>query len=140
EEAKMIAADAALQADKCLQDGAAILWPGKIRGEREIEQVGVQIERSIETIGGIAAEARLCADIVRQALARDHHGAEERAALPCTRHVCFPLTVDERAGPVGNAEAEARGVIDLSGKQRGAAGGRGKISRHAVGIAFEIEP
>src|SRR5271166_1308114 len=139
EEAKMIAANAALEAYEALQDCASIVWPGESGTAREVQHVAIEIKHAKKAIRGITAVAWLGAHIVCQTFPRNHHGAEERAELPIAWDLVFRLILDECARPVRYPKAEPSRVIDLSGKRGRATASVGcGIRRHAIGITFDL--
>ena len=118
----MIAANSTFQSESALQNRASVVRPGRGRRAREIEKVTIRIKDAVEAIRSIAADARFRNDVIGRSFPGNHQGAEERPKFPFAGNVRFRFVIDQSAGTIGDAEAQARGVIDFSGHGSRSAG------------------
>src|SRR6266702_8028105 len=110
----MVAANSALQPKQSFEDFSAVMRTGRIGAPGKIKHVAVEIKHVIEAVGCIAAESRFRAYSVGWPFAANEHGGKQRAEFPLSRNIALLFIFDQNAGAVRHAEAESRGVIDLS--------------------------
>src|SRR5271155_5751611 len=134
-----IATDTSFDAKGSLENRSTVVGAGTSGPAGEVEHVAIEIKDTINAVGAIAAQAGFRLDANGWAFALDEHGAEERAKFPFAGNFCFVLIFDQGAGAIGNADTEARGVVDLPGDELGAtAPKRNVFVLHVIRIALNV--
>src|SRR3984893_2773045 len=118
ENAEVISPDSPFNSQQTLKNLSAIVRPGVAGIARKIQNISVQIKHFIKTPGRIRARTGFRPHCNRTVFTSQNHGGKQRPQLDSPRHFRFAFIFPEFAGAVGDAEAQPRGVLDLSGSSK----------------------